>query len=93
MSLKRDTIFVYIDQGVEKEIKVVGSKKIKARMKVTRDQLSRQVLQFASDLASIRSLHKKLWPSKMPEFPILKVSRLPTWESWDKMTFRCIPWG
>jgi hypothetical protein len=37
--LKKDTTFVYIDQGVKKEIKIVGSKKIEARMKVTRAQL------------------------------------------------------
>jgi len=40
MSLKINTTFIYIDQGVEKEIQVVGSKKIKARMKVTKVQLS-----------------------------------------------------
>jgi hypothetical protein len=36
---------------------------------------------------SIRGLHKKLWVSKVAGVPILEISRLPTWECWDKMTF------
>ncbi len=48
---------------------------------------------FALDFTSIEVLHKKLWPSKVLGVPILGISRLPTWESWDKMTFGCSPRG
>jgi hypothetical protein len=33
---------------------------------------------FASNLTSIRGLHKKLWPFKMPWVPILRLLGLPT---------------
>jgi len=46
---------------------------------------------FVLYLMSIEGLHKKLWASKVVRVPILKISRLLTWESWDKMTFRCRP--
>jgi hypothetical protein len=36
---------------------------------------------FASNSTSIRSLHKKLWASKVTRVPILGISGFPTWES------------
>jgi hypothetical protein len=48
---------------------------------------------FASDLTSIKGLKKKLCVSKVKEVPILGIPGLPTWESWDKMTFECRPHG
>jgi hypothetical protein len=36
---------------------------------------------------------QKLWASKVVKIPISSISRLPTWESWDKMTFGCKPCG
>jgi hypothetical protein len=44
---------------------------------------------FALSLTSIKSLHKKLWASKVARIPISKILGLPTWESRDKMTFGC----
>jgi hypothetical protein len=41
---------------------------------------------FDLDLTSIGGLNKKLWATKVARVPI---SRLPTWESRDKMTFGC----
>jgi hypothetical protein len=46
---------------------------------------------FALELILIRGLQEKLWASKIAEVPILGISGLPTWESWDKMTFECWP--
>jgi len=34
---------------------------------------------FASNLTSIKVLHKKFWPSKMPRVSISGISRFPTW--------------
>ncbi len=34
---------------------------------------------------------KNIWASKVAKIPILGISRLLTWESWDKMTFGCNP--
>jgi len=48
---------------------------------------------FALDFTSIRSLHKKLWASKIVKVPISKKFGLLTWESHDKMTFGCNPHG
>ncbi len=48
-----------------------------------------KVYKFASNLISIGGLHKKLWASKVVGVPISRISRLPTWESQDKMTFGC----
>jgi len=48
---------------------------------------------FSSDLISIGGLNKKLWASKVVGVPILRILGLPTWESWDKMTFGCWPRG
>jgi hypothetical protein len=48
---------------------------------------------FALDLISIEVLKKKLWACKVVEVLILKISGLPTWESRDKMTFGCNPYG
>ncbi len=48
---------------------------------------------FTFDLASIGSLHKKLWASNKAIVSIMGISRLPTWESQDKMTFGCYPRG
>jgi hypothetical protein len=39
---------------------------------------------FALKLALIKGLHKKLWTSKMAKVPILGISKLPTWEFWEK---------
>jgi hypothetical protein len=39
---------------------------------------------FASNLASIKGLHKKLWASKMAKVVILGISRLLIWESQEK---------
>jgi hypothetical protein len=36
---------------------------------------------FSLDLISIKGLHKKLWASKVVRVPILRFSKLPTWES------------
>jgi hypothetical protein len=41
---------------------------------------------FALYLTLIGGFHKKLWASTIVRIPI---SRLLTWESWDKMTFGC----
>jgi hypothetical protein len=46
---------------------------------------------FALDLTWIGGLYKKLWPSKVLGVPILRISKLPSWESHDKMTFGCNP--
>jgi hypothetical protein len=46
-----------------------------------------------SDFISIEGLKKKLWASKITGVPILGISRLPSWESQDKMTFGCWPRG
>jgi hypothetical protein len=48
---------------------------------------------FVLNLTSIKGLHKELWASKVARVPILGISGLPTWESWDKMTFGCSPHG
>jgi hypothetical protein len=48
---------------------------------------------FVSDLTSIGGLHKKLWASIVARVPILRILKLPTWESRDKMTFGCRPHG
>jgi hypothetical protein len=48
---------------------------------------------FPLDLISIGGLHKELWTSKIVGVPISRISRLPTWESQDKMTFGCKPHG
>jgi hypothetical protein len=48
---------------------------------------------FASNFTSIGGLHKKLWASKIAGIPISKISGLPSWESWDRMTFGCNPRG
>jgi len=42
---------------------------------------------FSSYFISIEGLHKKLWASKVARVPISRILGLPTWESWDKMTF------
>jgi hypothetical protein len=42
---------------------------------------------FSLNFISIRGLHKELQASKVPIVLISKISRLPSWESWDKMTF------
>jgi hypothetical protein len=39
---------------------------------------------FVLDLTLIRCLHMKLWASKVARVPIIKISGLPTWESWEK---------
>jgi hypothetical protein len=39
---------------------------------------------FSLELVSIRGLHKKLWAFKVVKVPILGISKLPTWESWEK---------
>jgi hypothetical protein len=39
---------------------------------------------FSLDFASIRGFNKNLWASKMARVPILRISRLPTWESLKK---------
>jgi hypothetical protein len=39
---------------------------------------------FSWKLASIRGFHKKLWASKVVGVLILGISRLLTWESWEK---------
>jgi hypothetical protein len=44
-------------------------------------------------LTSIRGLHTKLWASRVAGVLISKNLGLPTWESWDKMTFGCWPYG
>jgi hypothetical protein len=46
---------------------------------------------FDLNLTSIEDFHKKLWPSKVVGVPILGISGLPAWESWDKMIFGCKP--
>jgi hypothetical protein len=48
---------------------------------------------FALDLTLIRGFHKKLWAPKVAGVPISGILGLPTWESWDKMTFGCRPHG
>jgi hypothetical protein len=48
---------------------------------------------FSLDLTSIEGFHKKLWASKIVEVSIWRISGLPTWESQDKMTFGCRPYG
>jgi hypothetical protein len=45
---------------------------------------------FASDLTSIENLHKKFWATKMAR---VLISRLASWESQNKMTFECNPYG
>jgi hypothetical protein len=47
---------------------------------------------FVLGFTSIRGLHKKIWASKVVGVLILKFSKLPTWESQDKMTFGCKPY-
>ncbi len=47
---------------------------------------------FSSNLTSIGSLNTKLWASKVVGVLIQGISRLPTWESQDKMTFGVTPW-
>jgi hypothetical protein len=42
---------------------------------------------FALKLPLIGVVHKKLWASKIVKVLISKISGLPTWEAWDKMTF------
>jgi len=44
---------------------------------------------FSLNLTLIGGLHKKLWAFKIIGFPISRILKLPTWESWDKMTFGC----
>jgi len=46
---------------------------------------------FALNLISIWGLYKKLWTFKVTRDPISRISRLPTWESLDTMTFGCRP--
>ncbi len=46
---------------------------------------------FFSNLTSIGSLNTKLWASKVEGVLIQGISKLPTWESRDKMTFGCHP--
>ncbi len=48
---------------------------------------------FALDLTIIGDIHKTLWLSKMLKVPILRISRLPTWEFRDKMIFDYSPHG
>ncbi len=48
---------------------------------------------FVLDLTSIEGLQKKLWAFQVMKVPISGISRLPTWESRDKMTFGCNPIG
>jgi hypothetical protein len=48
---------------------------------------------FAFDLISIEGLHKKLWAYKVVGVAISRISGLPTWKSWDIMTFECSPCG
>jgi hypothetical protein len=48
---------------------------------------------FALDLTSIEGMHKKLWASKVAGVPISGISRFPTQEPRDKMTFGCIVRG
>jgi hypothetical protein len=38
-------------------------------------------------------LHKKIWASKVIKVLISGISGLSTWESRDKMTFGCMPYG
>jgi hypothetical protein len=45
---------------------------------------------FVFDVNSIEDLHNKLWASKVAT---ILISKFPTWESWDKMTFGCWPRG
>jgi hypothetical protein len=65
MSLKRDTTFVYIDQGVEKEIKVVGSKKIEAKMKVTRAQQFRNIVEMMQTNDMRSTPLKRSWGGRL----------------------------
>jgi hypothetical protein len=46
---------------------------------------------FALDLTSVEGYHKMLWASKVTKVPISRIARIPTWESWDKMSFGCKP--
>jgi hypothetical protein len=39
---------------------------------------------FSLDFTSIKGFHNKLWASKVVEIPILGISGLSTWESWEK---------
>jgi hypothetical protein len=48
---------------------------------------------LALNITPIGGLHKKLWASKVVRILILRISGLPTWEYWDKMTFECNPRG
>jgi hypothetical protein len=48
---------------------------------------------FVLDLISIRGLHKTLRASKVVVVPISRILGLSTWESRDKMTFKCGPRG
>ncbi len=48
---------------------------------------------FSFCFISIEGLQKKLWASKVAWISISKISKLSTWESWDKMTFGCNPLG
>jgi hypothetical protein len=54
---------------------------------------SRWGLQLCFKITSIGGLHKKLWASKVARVPISRISRFPTWESKDEMTFGCRPYG
>ncbi len=44
---------------------------------------------FSLNFTSIRGLHKNLWAFQVAKVPILRISKLSTWESRDKMTFGC----
>jgi hypothetical protein len=48
---------------------------------------------FASNLISMKSLHKKLWAFKILEVPIQGILELSSWESANKMTFEYRPHG
>jgi hypothetical protein len=47
---------------------------------------------FAPEIASIKGLNKKSWTSKVVGILILGISRLPTWESWEKWHLDATPW-
>jgi len=46
---------------------------------------------FTLHLTLIGGLHKALWPSKILRIPILRISRLLTWESRDKLNLDATP--
>jgi len=46
---------------------------------------------FALKHNSIKCLHKKLWASKQARIPNLRISGLPTWESWEKWHLGATP--